>query len=71
MPEHQHTTARIRGKTRTSITLKQGEVIALCRCWKSEQFPLCDGSHNKIQGEKGPVVIRTDCDQNFINPLDH
>ena len=22
-------------------------VVALCRCFKSAKFPLCDGAHNK------------------------
>jgi CDGSH-type Zn-finger protein len=65
MPEHQHSTSNIKGKVRTRVTLKRGEVIALCRCWHSEHFPLCDGSHKNIKGEHGPVTIRTQCDQDF------
>lgn len=36
--------------------------IALCRCWRSKKFPLCDGSHsahNKKMGDNvGPVCIK-------------
>ena len=27
--------------------LQSGEKAVYCRCWKSEIFPLCDGSHVK------------------------
>jgi len=30
-----------------TITLNPGEKVAICRCWKSSKFPLCDGAHNK------------------------
>ena len=37
-------------------------VVALCRCWRSKTFPLCDGTHttfNKTCGENvGPCVIK-------------
>uniref|UniRef100_A0A0N5BEV6 ZnF_CDGSH domain-containing protein n=1 Tax=Strongyloides papillosus TaxID=174720 RepID=A0A0N5BEV6_STREA len=39
-----------------------GEKVSLCRCWKSEKFPYCDGSHNKHNEEcndnVGPCLIR-------------
>lgn len=35
---------------------------AYCRCWKSNKFPLCDGSHNKHNDENcdnvGPLVLK-------------
>jgi len=41
------------------------EKAAYCRCWKSKQFPLCDGSHtehNKLTGDNvGPLVIKKCC----------
>jgi len=37
------------------------EKKAFCRCWKSKNFPYCDGSHNKFNEETGshigPVVV--------------
>jgi len=38
------------------------EKITYCRCWKSEMFPLCDGSHNSHNEETGdnigPLVLK-------------
>jgi CDGSH-type Zn-finger protein len=38
--------------------------IVYCRCWKSETFPLCDGSHmkhNKECGDNvGPLIVTVD-----------
>lgn len=33
-----------------------GEKKAFCRCWKSEKFPYCDGSHNKHNQDTGDNV---------------
>ncbi len=30
-----------------TVTVNAGEKVAICRCWKSAKFPLCDGAHNK------------------------
>jgi CDGSH-type Zn-finger protein len=37
-------------KVVNSVTIKDieecdGALMAMCRCWKSKKFPLCDGSH--------------------------
>ncbi len=66
MAKHDLSTTKIRGKIRTRVTLKRGEVLSLCRCWKSENFPLCDSTHKNLGDEKGPVIIHTECDQDFI-----
>jgi CDGSH-type Zn-finger protein len=66
MPKHQHTTITENGKHRTRVTLRQGEVISLCRCWQSKKFPLCDGSHKNVMDERGPVVINVNCESNFL-----
>lgn len=46
---------------RASLTIKPGERFALCRCWQSKTFPLCDGAHRTINEEQGcclgPVVV--------------
>lgn len=41
---------------RITVTLHPGERVALCRCWKSSKFPLCDGTHKQHAGF-GPAVI--------------
>lgn len=37
-------------------------VVALCRCFASSRFPLCNGAHNKHNEEQcdnaGPVVLK-------------
>lgn len=30
--------------------------VALCRCWRSKNFPLCDGTHNAFNKECGENV---------------
>jgi len=35
--------------------------VSYCRCWRSEKFPYCDGSHNKYnekcKDNTGPLTI--------------
>lgn len=46
--------------TQDKISEEGGKKV-YCRCWKSETFPLCDGSHvahNKITGDNvGPLIL--------------
>ncbi len=39
-----------------------GKTVAFCRCWHSEKFPYCDGTHRKVNAETGdhvgPVVVK-------------
>jgi CDGSH-type Zn-finger protein len=39
-----------------------GNTIALCRCWQSDKFPYCDGTHRKVNKETGdsvgPAIIK-------------
>jgi len=65
MPKHKVITKKQKGHIRTTVKMRRGEAIALCRCWKSETFPLCNGYHKQIDDEKGPVLILTDCDTDF------
>jgi len=55
MAEHQ--TEDRSGHLRTTITLKPGERIVLCRCMKSGDFPFCDGTHKEQSGNAGPIVV--------------
>lgn len=66
MPEHQFSSTKTRGKIRTRVTLKRGEVISLCRCWHSEKFPLCDSSHQEYEDTRGPIIILTECEHDFV-----
>jgi len=53
----EHTTENRAGHLRTTIYLEPGEVVALCRCFKSKDFPFCDGTHKTLDSEVGPVIV--------------
>ncbi|PFH33440.1 putative PfMNL-2 CISD1 family iron-sulfur protein [Besnoitia besnoiti] len=39
---------------------KKGKKFAVCRCWKSSKFPLCDNIHQKLQKQGinvGPAML--------------
>jgi CDGSH-type Zn-finger protein len=42
-------------------TIPVGKNVAFCRCWQSDKFPYCDGTHRKVNAEGGdhvgPVVV--------------
>ena len=46
---------------RTTIVIKAGETVRLCRCFKSEEFPFCDGAHHACPGT-GPVIVEAVAD---------
>lgn len=46
-------------EARTKITVKSGDTVALCRCWQSKKFPFCDGSHNKLEDNVGPIIVES------------
>ena len=52
----EHSTEEINGHPRTTVKLAPGERVALCRCFGSKKFPLCDGTHREVPG-KGPVIV--------------
>ncbi len=35
---------------------KDGKPVAFCRCWRSKNFPYCDGSHATWNGESGDNI---------------
>ena len=39
------------------VELNSGEKVYLCRCFKSKDMPLCDGSHKDVPGT-GPALVR-------------
>ena len=41
---------------KTEVKLDPGETIALCRCFASKKFPICDGTHKEHPG-KGPCIV--------------
>ena len=54
MPEVEHAQT---DHPRTTVRMKKGERIALCRCWHSAKFPLCDGTHKQHPG-RGPAIVQ-------------
>jgi len=51
-----HSTEEREGHPRTTVHLEPGERVALCRCFGSQKFPICDGTHRQHPG-KGPVIV--------------
>ena len=54
MPEVQ--TTQDTESPRTTVRLQPGEKVALCRCFGSQKFPFCDGTHRQHPG-KGPAIV--------------
>lgn len=46
----------------TTVKLRSGEKVALCRCFGSKQFPFCDGTHKQHPG-KGPAIVEVVSDE--------
>ena len=48
-------------KVATMEKMQEGDKKVYCRCWKSDTFPFCDGSHmshNKETGDNvGPLIL--------------
>lgn len=45
------------GRIRTTMELKPGEKVKLCRCWRSATFPFCDESHKQVADNMGPLTV--------------
>jgi CDGSH-type Zn-finger protein len=49
------------GEIENLAQFKDGKLV-MCRCWRSEKFPYCDGSHTKHNSETGdnvgPLIIK-------------
>ena len=44
---------------RSTVILKPGDKVYMCRCWKSLTFPYCDGAHKKfMNGRIGPIEVQ-------------
>ncbi len=52
-----HKTEEIMGHLRTTVEVEPGERVALCRCFRSKNFPFCDGTHKQHPDNKGPVIV--------------
>ncbi len=46
---------------RHTETIPAGKRVAFCRCWQSDKFPYCDGTHRDVNTEEdndvGPVIV--------------
>ena len=49
------------GEIENLAEFKDGKLV-MCRCWRSDKFPYCDGSHVKHNAETGdnvgPLIIK-------------
>lgn len=38
-----------------------GKRVAFCRCWQSDRFPYCDGTHRQVNADQddnvGPALV--------------
>lgn len=54
-----HITEDRNGHLRTTVTLEPGEqLVDLCRCMQSKNFPFCDGTHKTLPSNVGPVIVK-------------
>ena len=51
-----HKTEDRNGHPVTNVQLEAGETVWLCRCFHSQKFPFCDGTHRQHNG-LGPVQV--------------
>lgn len=58
-----HTTEERFGHLRTTVEIKPGERVSICRCGASKEWPFCDGAHKTFSINVGPVVVTVNTDQ--------
>jgi CDGSH-type Zn-finger protein len=56
------------GHIRTTVVIAPNERVKLCRCYKSKEFPFCDGIHKNYEDELGPVIVTVKLDQKTEQP---
>ncbi|HJN38391.1 MAG TPA: CDGSH iron-sulfur domain-containing protein [Gammaproteobacteria bacterium] len=39
------------------VDLKEGNRLAICRCWQSKSFPFCDGGNESTGDSLGPIIV--------------
>ncbi|MEW6179720.1 MAG: CDGSH iron-sulfur domain-containing protein [Chloroflexota bacterium] len=54
----EHSTELRNGRKRTTVKLKCGETVKLCRCFQSKEFPFCDETHKTLDSDAGPVIVQ-------------
>lgn len=51
---------------RHNETIPAGKRVAFCRCWQSDKFPYCDGTHRQVNAERddnvGPVIVAAEAE---------
>lgn len=58
-----HKISKQEAKVVNSVDIEDiGDKAAFCRCWKSNNWPYCDGSHGKHNTETGdnvgPLIVK-------------
>jgi CDGSH-type Zn-finger protein len=48
------------GHVRHIVNLKNGEMVILCRCQHSKEYPLCDGTHKTMDTPIGPAIVQSE-----------
>lgn len=59
MKENINIKSRIKDQpSHAAIVVTVGETVSICRCWQSDTFPYCDGSHASDESKCcGPLDV--------------